>query len=215
MYDLLLVLHVLAWVFWLGTDIGVFVAAKHSEKQTLSVDARLAVLNVGMLLDRAPRFAVPIVWITGMLLSASLGFVALPTALTLVLGLAWLVVTYLFVFQEDGTRWQRFAAHTKTAIYLAVIVGMGGGALLAIANGTMPLWLAVKWLAFVLVAIAAIWLERAFAPAVVDYRALATDGSSPDLEAALNGHMRPVYIAVLIIYGATLTAGVSGLVKFS
>ena len=58
MHELLTAIHVLGWVFWLGTDVGVFLAAKKSERRTdLSVESRLAVLELGMILDRAPRFA--------------------------------------------------------------------------------------------------------------------------------------------------------------
>ncbi len=215
MHSLLLVLHVLAWVFWLGTDIGVFLAAKHSQKQTLSVEARLAVLNVGMLLDRSPRFAVPVVWTTGMLMSTELGVVSLPVSLTLVLGLSWLIIVWLGIFQTQGTKTQKFAVGASNTAHLAVIVGMGGGALIGIANNAMPLWLAVKWLAFTLIGIAAIWLEKAFAPAVADYQTLAAKGSTPEVETALGNHLRPVYIAVLVIYAGTLIGGVSGLVKFN
>ena len=35
-----LYLHILLLVFWVGTDVGVFIAAKWSERVTLSMDTR-------------------------------------------------------------------------------------------------------------------------------------------------------------------------------
>ena len=35
-----LYLHILLLVFWVGTDVGVFIAAKWSEKTTLSMETR-------------------------------------------------------------------------------------------------------------------------------------------------------------------------------
>ncbi len=214
MHELLLVIHVLGWVFWLGTDIGVFLAAKRSERQDLSVEARLAVLELGMVLDRGPRFAVPVVWTTGMLMLAAYGLQPLPTAVVLGLGALWFVIVWVGIFQPPGTPLQINAMRLQTLIYGAVIVGMGAGALLGLANGSLPGWVAAKWFAYVLVAVAAIWLERAFAPAVADYQRLAESGSQPDVEADLSAHLAPVYWAVLLIYAGTLIGGVSGLVKF-
>ena len=78
-----LVVHVLGWVFWLGTDIGVFIACRHAERGDLSVETRLTLLEVGMLLDRLPRLAVPLVWGSGAVLSKQWGyeFVPIPCAL--------------------------------------------------------------------------------------------------------------------------------------
>ena len=52
-----LYLHILLLVFWVGTDVGVFIAAKWSEKTTLSMETRQTVLQLGMVLDRLPRSA--------------------------------------------------------------------------------------------------------------------------------------------------------------
>ena len=60
-----LVVHVLGWVFWLGTDLGVLLTCRYAERGSLSVETRLTLLEVGMILDRLPRFAVPLVWGSG------------------------------------------------------------------------------------------------------------------------------------------------------
>ena len=46
-----LITHVLGWVFWLGTDLGVFLSCRYAEKGNLSAETRLTLLEVGMKLD--------------------------------------------------------------------------------------------------------------------------------------------------------------------
>jgi len=210
-----LVAHVLGWVFWLGTDVGVFLAAKFSERSALSVETRLTVLQLGMLLDRMPRLAVPIVWGTGVLLSAQLGYAVLPVAVALPVAAIWLCATVGIVFAAAGSTWQRLGLHVQTLMYAGVIIVMGAGGAWAYAAGALPLWLAVKWYAFVVIAVAALTLERQFAPVIVAFQELAQHGASVDLDARISAGLRPVYRAVLVIYGATLMAGISGLIKAS
>jgi hypothetical protein len=213
MTSLLLVIHVLGWVFWLGTDIGVYLAAKRSERTDLSVETRLAVLELGMVLDRAPRFAVPIVLGSGLFLLSGYGFTPLPLVAVAALTLAWVVIVWLGIFQPPGSALQARAMQAQTAIYLFVIVGALAWATLGLLDGTLPLWVALKGYAYAGIGVAALILERTFAPAVMDYQKLATDGSSPALEADLHAHLQPVYWSVIAIYLGTVVAGVSGLLK--
>ncbi|MEM1230228.1 MAG: hypothetical protein AAGI15_06805 [Pseudomonadota bacterium] len=213
MTSALLVIHVLGWVFWLGTDIGVYLAAKRSERRDLGVEARLAVLELGMVLDRAPRFAVPIVLGTGLLLLNGYGLAPLPPAAAIALMLGWIVIVWLGIFQPPGTPLQARAMQIQTLIYLFVIGGALLWATLGLVNATLPLWVALKGYAYALIGIAALILEKTFAPAVADYQALAEQGSSPPLEADLHAHLQPVYRSVLVIYAGTALAGIAGLLK--
>ena len=49
-YSLLVLVHILLLVFWVGTDVGVFLAAKVSERTDLSIETRSTILSVGMVL---------------------------------------------------------------------------------------------------------------------------------------------------------------------
>ena len=59
LYDVILYIHLLGFVFWLGTDIGVFIGAKFTENAEYSVETRLTILKLAMILDIAPRVAMP------------------------------------------------------------------------------------------------------------------------------------------------------------
>ena len=213
LHDLWVVIHVLAWVFWLGTDIGVIVSAKMSENGSYTPETRLTVLKLGMLLDMAPRIAVPVVFITGVMLSNDLGFTLIPPLAGLIFGLIWLAAVIVGIATEGGqTPFGKLAMRLQFLINSIVAIGMGGLAIAGLVQALdMPAWLAVKWLAFAVVALAAIVLEKTFKPAVILYGKLGAEGASDKLNTDLSEALKPVYIAVLVIYAATLVAGITGL----
>lgn len=213
LHDAALVVHVLGWVFWLGTDVGVFLAARYAERADLSAETRLTVLELGMLLDRAPRLAVPIVWFTGVLLSRSLGYDLLPVPFAAAFALFWALVTLGMIFLAPTSPLRAPVTVAQTLCYLAIIIGMGGGAGWLLYTGGIPLWLGLKWFGFVIVSIAALLLEKFFAPVAVAFQELAMRGPSPRLDGTIAASLRPVYPVVLLIYLGTLIAGISGLVK--
>ena len=213
LHELWLVIHVLGWVFWLGTDIGVYIAAKRSERTDLSVETRLAILDVGMLLDRAPRFAVPVVLGTGLLMANNFGFTWLPDLLVVAFTVGWILIVWLGLFKPPGSTLQRLATQAQTIIYVVVIIGMLAWGIIGLLGDSVPLWVAIKCFCYALIGIAAVVLDRCFTPAIVDYQTLATSGSTPALEAQLHQHLQPVYISVLAIYAGTAIAGISGLLK--
>ena len=82
-------------------------------------------------------------------------------------------------------------------------------------TGELPLWLALKWFAYVLVAVTVIALERAFGPLMPLLGELAETGGGDDLNARISAVLRPVYPIVLAIYVWTLLAAASGVSKFN
>lgn len=208
-----LFVHLLGWVFWLGTDVGVFLSAKYAERGELSAETRLTVLQLGLVLDRFPRFSMPIVWLTGIVMMNNLGYVLVPDVLAAVLTLVWMAVTWLIIFQPPESSAHQRAALAQTLILAAVIVGMGGAAAYGLVEGGMPLWLAMKWFAFVLVAITVLALEKKFAPVGPLLGELAQNGGSEELNGRLSAALKPVYPIVLAIYAWTILAAASGVSK--
>ncbi|MFT4769453.1 MAG: hypothetical protein ACI8RN_002598 [Glaciecola sp.] len=209
-----LVVHVMGWVFWLGTDLGVFIACRFAERGSLSVETRLTLLEVGMILDRLPRLCVPLVWGSGVVLSSQWGYEFIPVSYGLAIAAIWLIATWLIIFQVPGTRKHRLAMWVQTLFYGGVIVvGMGGGATWLLSTGELPLWLALKWYAYVIIAISALTLERYFVPVVLGFQSLASEGASDETNSQISKDLVPVYVAVLCIYAGTVLAGISGLLK--
>ena len=214
-HELILLVHLLGWVFWLGTDVGVFLGAKVFERADLSVETRMKVLELGMVLDRFPRFSMPVVWLTGVLLMNDLGYTVIAAPLAFAATLVWLVVTWMLVFKPPGGPAYIRAAIAQMGILAAVILGMGGYAIYGLASEQLPLWLALKWLAFVLVGITVLALEKTFAPLGPLLGELAEQGASDDLNGRISRVLAPVYPIVLAIYLWTLLAAASGVSKIT
>ena len=54
-YEVIKFIHVLLLVFWLGTDVGVLLLARRFRAASLSVETRLTLLHMAMVIDTLPR----------------------------------------------------------------------------------------------------------------------------------------------------------------
>ena len=70
MYTLLLYVHVLALVYWLGGDLGTFLSSRHVLRSDLGVESRQTAFKILMECDMGPRLAMPIILGSGCHLAA-------------------------------------------------------------------------------------------------------------------------------------------------
>ena len=77
----------------------------------------------------------------------------------------------------------------------------------------MPDWLALKILAVGAIFCAGVALDLFFKPAVDIFVALGSNPDDPELNAAYQRSLSPVYIAVLAIYAFALIAAALGVFK--
>ena len=110
-YAVLVTAHVLLLVFWLGTDMGVFIGSFRLKDPRLSVDARLAIGRLTSLLDMGPRTGVILMIPTGLTLSYAGGWekhgLLGPGVLAFVWtgSLIWLALVWrYFVLQQRSAR---------------------------------------------------------------------------------------------------------------
>ena len=214
-YSLFVFLHVLLFVFWLGTDVGVFLAAKISEKPELSVETRSTVLGLGMVLDRLPRSALALIIPSGLQLAVMSGQLSLPGyALPLAWGLAllWLVVLWVgFLNPQTPTEQKAMLFNFAMNAILAVLV-LAAGVWLLIA-GSVAGWIAIKILIVGLIFVCGVTLDVLFKPAVEAFIGITTSGASDELNAAYSKAIGPVYLVVLAIYALVLVAAWFGIAK--
>lgn len=210
-----LYIHILGWVFWLGTDLGVFIGAKFTENPKYSVETRLTILKLAMILDIAPRVAVPVVFATGVFLMNVRYGVAFPsTGVGAAIGAVWLAVVVLGVVNEETTRLGALAKRGVLMIQGLAVIGMGGAGLYSLFGGDLfPLWLAGKWLAYAWIALFAIAIDVTFKPAIADYVKLQVEGASDQVNASLSKNLKPVYATVLAVYAGTMVAAYLGVAK--
>ena len=212
---LVLYIHILGWVFWLGTDLGVFIGARFTENTNYSVETRLTILKLAMILDMAPRVAVPVVFTTGVfLMNVRYGIAVPPLGVGMAIGAVWAAVVLAGILNEETTPVGALAKKGVLIIQGLALVGMGGAGLYSVFGGDLfPLWLAGKWLAYAWIALFAIAIDVTFKPAIADYVKLQVEGASDELNASLSKNLKPVYATVLAVYAGTMVAAYLGVAK--
>ena len=78
--------HVLCLVYWLGGDLGTFIASRSVVNPALSAEARVVATKILLACDQGPRFAMPLILPTGLQMAWLMG--VLPVS-TLVMGAIW------------------------------------------------------------------------------------------------------------------------------
>ena len=215
-HKILVFFHISLWVFWLGTDLGVFLAAKMSENSSLSMETRSSVLKLGMVLDRLPRTCNALIFPSGLQLINGIGLMDVPAWILVVvwlIGLAWVLIMWRG-FLNPGTAAEKFFEKTNMPLSLSLCVGAlaFAAATVTVESLAAPLWLTVKLVAVGLIGFAVVPLDRGFAPATVTFGTIAKSGSTPELEQQYHTQLQPVYGWVLFIYAMTIVAAFSGTV---
>ena len=213
-HTVLLFAHVLLFVFWLGTDVGVFLAAKISEKSELSSETRATVLQLGMVLDRLPRSALTLILPTGMQLAMNLGLDVSPAVASAVwvVSLAWLGVLWLGFLKPQTPTEQRVMLF-NFAMNALLAVAVSGYAIYLLMGDSVATWLALKILMVGLIFVAGVLLDALFKPAVEAFLEIVSQGGTEERDAKYSRAIAPVYIVVLAIYALVLVAAYLGLAK--
>lgn len=204
-------------VFWIGADIGVFIAGLRFMDPRRSLAERSAVIELGMVIDRYPRICFVAILPVGLQLVYSLGL--MPALSLRLLELAWVlsavwttavIASMALHGRPAARRWQRLELAFQAA---AVLVFASLAAAAWLGRVAAPGWLAGKFLGYAVICLAAILLERAFGPVATTFAALVAEGSTPERESRLRSHMIATYVWVLAIYAAVLICGFLGTAK--
>lgn len=142
--------HIIALVYWLGGDLGTFLASREVVKRELSPQARQVALRIMLACDMGPKLAMPLIFPLGLQLAWLGGQLALPAW---ALALAWLVCLYWFavvlvLFLNEGKAFTIRLSTIDFYFRIAIVAALlAYGASLLLADRT-PLWVAWKILVF-------------------------------------------------------------------
>lgn len=213
-YPWFLLLHILLLVFWLGTDLGVFAAAKMSERSDLTVETRMNLMQLGMVLDRLPRTMLILILPSGLVLADGLGVLAVTDGqLTLawVGALIWAGLMWAG-FLNPQTKMEQ-TAHLINLALQALLVLVLAYVVMRLWGGSTPLWVNLKLVILAAVFAIGIALDLQFRPAVVAFTDILTNGASPERDALYRQKIAPVYWWVIAIYLLVLAAAALGVLK--
>jgi len=200
MYNVVLFVHVLALVYWLGGDLGTFLSSRHVLRSELGVESRQTAFKILMECDMGPRLAMPIILGSGFHLTSLRWPGLLPEATALI---GWLVVMVwvALVAAIHSSVGQRFPSLTQWDLRLRFalvggLLGVGGYALTA----GLPGWLALKITIFATLVACGIAVRFALKPFAMAYVGMVTDGPSDERNAAMITHMSVVRRYVWVIW---------------
>lgn len=188
-------LHILMFVFWIGTDLGVYLSAKKSTDPKLSFETRYLLLHMALRIELLPRTMWKAALPLGVMLSEALGLIEIGTAgliATWIFSIGWWAISMYGAYHYDKPIGHKFAAATN------VVTGLVGVGLIAVAvssllgNGPVAAdasWLSWKIGLYGLINLMVIVMIKVFDPLGVAFGRLAVEGSTPEIEGIIAGVM--------------------------
>jgi hypothetical protein len=216
-YDLLVYAHVLAFVFWLGGDLGVAILGSAFRDRTKTLETRLEILRLLAVVDMGPRTA----WVAMVPLSITLvdvgGYWDAPDALVIgswIVGGAWLALTWAIHLLGPGPKTNTLKI-IELWVKIAITLGYGALGVSALLNyGPLEAnWLGLKALTFAGIFVVAIMIDvagKAVGPLLMK---VLSEGSSDATEIPLRRAMDTARLWVWATYVLLFFIGYLGSVK--
>ena len=211
-YLVLVFIHVVLFVYWLGGDLGVYVTSKYVADRKLSMEERFRFMHALLVCDMGPRTALILFIPVGLEMARIIGVFEVSPA---VVGPVWLL-SFLWL----GANWWMFYndRHPMTAklrqydLYLRyiLIVLIAAIAIFSMSTGgpVNQLWLQVKLLVFAVVISLGVYLRTEIARWIVGFGMVRQGGDAANkgndiIEAAL---VRSRRAALVLWFGVALAA---------
>jgi hypothetical protein len=214
-HELLVLVHVLLFVYWLGTDLGVYYVSYRVLDRELAPATRGAMARVLLNLDLAPRICLVLTLPVGLTLASNLGAVPLGGAALgaiWVAALAWLGVV-LSIHRAHGTA---VRLTLGDGIFRGVlVVSLFGLVVWSLVTGG-PLrtaWVPLKVGLFAIAVGCGLGIRillRQFGPAL---GALLAGDTSPGVEETLSRSLARTRPLVLVIWACVVSAAALGIAK--
>ena len=209
--------HIMLFVFWLGTDVGVFTAALMARNAKRSFEARMSLIRLALIVDVFPRVCFSLMLPVGLQLTDALSLYPLSNQLLLVawsLSAYWLV-TIVIVARNEGRRIALIASRLAMISHaivglIFVVIGMNS---LATGAPLVETWFAVKFLLYGLVFWTAIAIDVCFSPFLGPFMEIGQHGSSPEREEAVTRAINNTLVAVVTLYVMIAAIAFIGKVK--
>ena len=189
MYTVLLYVHVLALVYWLGGDLGTYLSSRHVLNRDLAVESRQTAFKILMECDMGPRLAMPIILGSGCHLAA-LRWPTLVPAETIMIGWGTVGVWLGLILAIHSNLGHRMPALAQWDLRLrfALVLTLLGTAVLGFSKG-LPDWIAIKIGIFAVLIGCGIAVRFGLKPFALAYMQMINDGASEAGDSAMIHHM--------------------------
>jgi hypothetical protein len=199
-------LHILMFVFWVGTDMGVFLSCKKATDPKLSIDARFLLLHMALRIELLPRTMWKAALPLGVMLSQVNGWLSLSDmqlALVWVFSIAWWGISMTGAWYYDKP-----LGHTLTKVNNALTTLVGVSLIwlaYSSAAGNGPFDADVSWLhwkvgLYGLINLMVVAMLYVFDPMGIAFGRLAVEGSTPEIEATISTIMDRAAVTIWTTY---------------
>jgi hypothetical protein len=212
-------LHILMFVFWVGTDMGVFLSALRSTDEKLPIDARFLLLHMALRIELLPRTMWKAALPLGVMLSVQLGALELDApglAAVWIFSIAWWAVSMAGAWYYDKPVGHRLAAVTNwvTGLVGVTLIVLAASSLLG--NGPFApeaTWLHWKVGLYGLINLLVIVMIKVFDPLGIAFGRLAVEGSKPEIEATISSVMARSAVVIWSTYLLIFLVGFIGITR--
>ena len=206
-------LHILMFVFWVGTDMGVFLSCKKATDPKVPIDARFMLLHMALRIELLPRTMWKAALPLGVTLSREMGLIEL-SMLNLLLvwafSIAWWVLSVTSAWHYDKpighklTKYNNIVTGTVGTVLIIVAASslMGNGPFDADAT-----WLAWKVGIYGLINLAIVAMLYVFDPMGIEFGRLAVEGSTPEIESNITAIMNRATVTIWGTYVLIFVVG--------
>lgn len=195
-YLLLKFAHILAFVYWLGGDLGTFLASREVVNRENSPESRHVALTVMLACDMGPKLSMPLILPLGLQMAAMSGWMAIPTA---VLAAIWALCLYWFgvvlvLYLNEGKPFTARLSRLDFWFRIAFAGALAAWAVATLLGDISPGWLGWKLLLFTAMVACGVMIRLNLAPFVPAFGDLMANGPSEENNSAMErsiGRCRP------------------------
>lgn len=212
-FDFWKYLHILMFVFWIGTDLAVFLSAKKSTDAKLSIETRFLLMHVALRIELLPRTVWKAALPLGVMLSVDMGLLDISS---LGIAVVWVLSTLWWAISMTGAWYYQEPFGHKLGNLTNWLTGLVGVFLIAVAiasaAGAGPFdpdatWLLWKVGLYGLINLLIVAMLKVFDPLGVAFGQLAVDGSTPELEATISSVMSKSAVVIWATYATIALVG--------
>ena len=210
-------LHILLFVFWLGTDVGAYLALSFAKKPELPFDVRNAYVDLAQRLHVVPRICFALTMPVGLELTGAIDVYPVNPALRAgfwLVAAVWLVVVIVAAYNR-GTVLAKGLSYAEIAFEALAGMAFVAYGLNSLATGS-PIddpWFAAKLFLFGTVFWAAIAAELSFHPFVLPFAEIGEEGATLEREEAVSRALNNTLKAMALLYVLLAAIAFLGKVK--
>lgn len=210
---LIILLHVLVLVYWLGGDLGAFYGSGFMTDPSRTVPERLMALKLLNDIDMAPRTALILAFPTGFAAAWTRGWLMVPgwsVALVWIVGLAWLALAWAVHLKHgrSGAGFRRI----DIALRYVVLVALAGSGIAGLTGALeIPLFIACKLLVLAGCISLGLLVRRQLVPLFPAIIALKENGATPETDRQIQAAIQTTRPSVMTIWALILVAALLGL----